>query len=88
MQLTSSYNIDYCCYCKNWLVHANLDKTTKNFKIEKPKLIAQKSKALNNFLRPNQDMNNKTSNKARKKNKKYAKKKKQKKNSNVSILVF
>lgn len=83
MQLASSRNIDQQYYYRNWPVHASLNKTTKNFKIEEPKPKAHESKALNNFLHPNQGVNAKTFDKAWKKKKKHWRWEKQIKNSNA-----
>lgn len=71
MQLVSSHNIDQYCYCKNQPIYTSLNKTTKNFIIEKSKPKAKKLKAPNSSLCLNQDENTKTSNKVQKEKKNH-----------------
>ena len=60
MQLASSRNIDQRCYCGNWPVYTSLNMAFKDSKIEETKPKAQKPKASNSSLCPNQGGNAKT----------------------------
>ena len=83
MQLISSCDIDQRCYHGNWPVYASLDKAIKDSKIKEPKLKAQEPKASNRSLRPDQEKNAKSFDKAQKEKKKHWRQEKKKRNTNA-----
>ena len=62
MQFLFSCSMNQRSYRENQSVYTNLDKTTKDSKIEEPKPKTEEDKALNSSLCPNYGQNIKTSN--------------------------